>query len=55
MGALDYLSVFVLGLTGTGHCIGMCGAFAVAAGAGKGGGGLLLLRQVSYQLGKSTA
>jgi sulfite exporter TauE/SafE len=55
MGALDYLSMFVLGLTGTGHCIGMCGAFAVAAGAGKGGGGLLLLRQVSYQLGKSTA
>ncbi|HEY5551637.1 MAG TPA: sulfite exporter TauE/SafE family protein [Opitutaceae bacterium] len=55
MGALDYISVFVLGLTGTGHCIGMCGAFAVAAGAGPGGGIMLLLRQVSYQLGKSTA
>lgn len=55
MGALDYLSVLVLGLTGTGHCIGMCGAFAVAAGAGQGGGITLLLRQVSYQMGKATA
>lgn len=55
MGAVDYLSVFVLGLTGTGHCIGMCGAFAVVAGAGQGGGIMLLLRQVSYQLGKATA
>jgi sulfite exporter TauE/SafE len=55
MGALDYLAVFVLGLTGTGHCIGMCGAFAVSAGAGQGGGITLLLRQVSYQLGKATA
>jgi len=55
MGALDYMSVLVLGLSGTGHCIGMCGAFAVAAGAGQGGGITLLLRQVSYQLGKATA
>lgn len=55
MGALDYFSVFMLGLTGTGHCIGMCGAFAVAAGAGQGGGGLIFLRQVSYQVGKATA
>jgi len=55
MGAIDYLSVFLLGLTGTGHCVGMCGAFAVAAGAGPGGGLLLFLRQVSYQLGKATS
>lgn len=55
MGALEFLSVFVLGLTGTGHCVGMCGAFAVAAGAGPGGAGTLFLRQVSYQIGKATS
>lgn len=55
MGLFDYASVFLLGLTGTGHCIGMCGAFAVAAGAGQGGGGAVFLRQVCYQIGKATA
>lgn len=55
MGPIDYLSVFLLGLAGTGHCIGMCGAFAIAAGAGPGGAPRLVLRQVSYQLGKATS
>ena len=51
----DYLGVFVLGLLGTGHCVGMCGAFAVAAGAGAGGAWRVVARQVSYQLGKATS
>jgi uncharacterized protein len=51
----DYVSVLVLGLLGTGHCVGMCGAFAIAASAGAGGAGRVIARQVSYQLGKATS
>ena len=49
----DYLAVILLGLLGTGHCIGMCGAFAVAASAGSGGPGRALFRQLAYQAGKT--
>jgi sulfite exporter TauE/SafE len=51
----DYLGVLLLGLLGTGHCVGMCGAFAVLASAGAGGAGRVIARQVSYQLGKATS
>jgi len=53
MSAADYLAIFLMGLFGAGHCIGMCGAFALAAGAGAGGAGRVLLRQVVYQFGKA--
>ncbi|MGC4071090.1 MAG: sulfite exporter TauE/SafE family protein [Nibricoccus sp.] len=51
----DYLGVLVLGLLGSGHCIGMCGAFAIAASSGSKGAGGVVLRQVSYQAGKATS
>jgi sulfite exporter TauE/SafE len=55
----DWIHVTLLALLGTGHCVGMCGAFALAAGSGGtvGSGARLRwwLRQVSYQLGKGTA
>lgn len=51
----DYVGVLVLGLLGTGHCVGMCGAFALAASAGVGGPGRVVMRQVSYQIGKATS
>jgi sulfite exporter TauE/SafE len=51
----DYLGVFVLGLLGSGHCVGMCGAFALAASAGAHGAWGVTLRQISYQLGKATS
>ncbi len=58
MNGSDLLGVFLLGLIGSGHCVGMCGAFAVAVnGTAQGGAGpaMLLLRQLAYQLGKSTS
>jgi uncharacterized protein len=51
----DYVGVLVLGLLGTGHCVGMCAAFAIAASAGQGGVGRVVARQVSYQIGKATS
>ena len=53
--AADLLHVVLLALLGTGHCIGMCGAFALAAGSGEGGRPAWWLRQLSYQLGKGIA
>lgn len=51
----DYASVFLLGLSGTGHCLGMCGAFSLAVSAGATRPAIVLARQVSYQLGKATS
>ncbi|HUL52757.1 MAG TPA: sulfite exporter TauE/SafE family protein [Opitutaceae bacterium] len=51
----DYAGVFLLGLLGTGHCVGMCGGFALAVGAGAPGPGRVLARQVAYQFGKATS
>ncbi|WP_225919194.1 sulfite exporter TauE/SafE family protein [Actomonas aquatica] len=51
----DLLHVVLLALLGTGHCIGMCGAFALAAGSGEGGHSAWWARQISYQLGKGIA
>lgn len=51
----DLLHVVLLALLGTGHCIGMCGAFAVAAGTGGGGRARWWGRQIAYQLGKGVA
>jgi sulfite exporter TauE/SafE len=51
----DYAGVFLLGLLGTGHCVGMCGGFALAVGAGAPGKARVVVRQLAYQLGKATS
>ena len=51
----DYAGVFVLGLLGTGHCVGMCGGFALAVGGGAPGQGRVVMRQLAYQFGKATS
>lgn len=51
----DLGAVFLLGLTGAGHCLSMCGAFSVAVSAGAGSTSLVLWRQVAYQFGKATS
>jgi len=51
----DYVGIFLLGLTGTGHCLGMCGAFALAVSAGSARHTDVVWRQVCYQLGKATS
>lgn len=55
MGAMpsgDYLALLLMGLLGTGHCVGMCGPFALAA-AGTGRPAAVLRRSLAYQLGKT--
>jgi sulfite exporter TauE/SafE len=44
--------VFVSGLLGSAHCLGMCGPFALAIGAGARGWKRNLSRQSSYTLGR---
>jgi hypothetical protein len=51
----DLIGVFLLGLTGTGHCLGMCGAFALAVSAGSSRPAVVVWRQVFYQFGKATS
>ncbi|MFA5058324.1 MAG: sulfite exporter TauE/SafE family protein [Opitutaceae bacterium] len=51
----DYLGVFLLGLLGTGHCVGMCGGFALAVGADAPGPVRVVSRQIAYQFGKATS
>jgi len=55
MSWVDLGAVFLLGLLGSGHCIGMCGAFALAVSAGTPRFSTLLARHVCYQLGKATS
>lgn len=51
----DYVGIFLLGLTGTGHCLGMCGPFALAVSAGSARPAVVVWRQAGYQLGKATS
>lgn len=51
----DYVGIFLLGLSGTGHCLGMCGVFSLAVSAGAQRPAIVVARQVSYQLGKATS
>ena len=44
--------VFVSGLLGSGHCIGMCGPFAVAIGAASGSWRVNFSRQLAYTAGR---
>lgn len=53
MTAGDYLVLLLMGLLGTGHCIGMCGPFVLAASAGGGGVAGVVSRNLAYQLGKT--
>lgn len=46
--------VFLAGLAGSMHCLGMCGGFACAIGADPRGGGATLRRHLLYNLGRIT-
>lgn len=50
----DYLLIFVIGLTGSAHCIGMCGGFMIAvSGSGADSRRRPYGRQVLYLAGKT--
>lgn len=49
----DYFSVFLIGLFGSGHCLGMCGGFALAVAAPASNWKGVLARHLVYQAGKS--
>jgi sulfite exporter TauE/SafE len=51
----DYFGVFLMGLLGSGHCIGMCGPFAIAVSAGSANAVTMVARQLAYQIGKATS
>lgn len=47
-------AMVALGLAGSfGHCVGMCGGFALAIGRDAGGRGALAVRHLAYQAGKA--
>jgi hypothetical protein len=50
----DYPLIFLAGLAGSWHCIGMCGGFACALGAGRCGRTAALGRQLAYNAGRVT-
>ncbi|WP_018607804.1 sulfite exporter TauE/SafE family protein [Uliginosibacterium gangwonense] len=49
---VGYLAVFVLGLLGGAHCIGMCGGIVSALSLPGQGGGSIWWRQLAYNLGR---
>jgi sulfite exporter TauE/SafE len=49
---MELLMVFVGGLLGSSHCVGMCGGFAISLGAATPDWRVNLVRQVSYSLGR---
>lgn len=49
----DLLLVFLIGVLGSAHCVGMCGGFVVALGAAQRGGRSVHVRQTLYFLGKT--
>jgi uncharacterized protein len=51
---LQYLLVFLAGLAGSVHCIGMCGGFACALGSDPRGAAASLRRHLVYNLGRAT-
>ncbi|RME73239.1 MAG: sulfite exporter TauE/SafE family protein [Verrucomicrobia bacterium] len=53
MTLVDLGGIVLIGLAGSGHCVGMCGGFALAVGRDASGAGALLLRHVAYQTGKA--
>lgn len=53
MSTADLTAFVLLGLAGSGHCVGMCGGFALAIGQGTAGAGALVARHAAYQTGKA--
>lgn len=51
---LQYLLVFLAGLAGSVHCIGMCGGFACALGSDPRGSAASLRRHLIYNFGRAT-
>jgi sulfite exporter TauE/SafE len=49
---LAYALIFLAGFAGSFHCLGMCGGFACALGAGPRGNGTRLERQLVYNIGR---
>ena len=49
-----YLAVFVLGLLGGTHCIGMCGGIVSALSIPSASAGPIWPRQLAYNLGRIT-
>jgi len=49
----EFTAFVLLGLAGSGHCVGMCGGFALAIGEGAAGAPGLLARHAAYQAGKA--
>ncbi len=49
----DLIVVFIIGLFGSAHCIGMCGGFVVAMGQLHGGSGRARAMQSLYYVGKT--
>ncbi len=49
----DLLAVFLIGLLGSAHCVGMCGGFALAIAQGHGGARGAQVHQILYFLGKT--
>jgi sulfite exporter TauE/SafE len=48
----ELLMTFVGGALGSSHCLGMCGGFALALGAGASGWRVNLVRQLVYSVGR---
>jgi len=48
----QYVVIFLAGLAGSMHCVGMCGGFACALGADRRGGVATLGRHLTYNLGR---
>ncbi|HVW37411.1 MAG TPA: sulfite exporter TauE/SafE family protein [Pirellulales bacterium] len=49
---MELLMIFIGGLLGSAHCVGMCGAFAISIGANTPSWRVNLLRQLTYSLGR---
>lgn len=49
---IEWPLLFMAGLVGSSHCVGMCGGFVLTIGAGAAGFRDNLLRQVSYTVGR---
>ena len=50
-----YLSLFLIGFLGSGHCLAMCGGFSMLLGQGEANRGKLIGRYSAYQGGKTLA
>ena len=51
---IEYPLIFLAGLAGSWHCVGMCGGFACGLGSDARGGTATLVRHLTYNLGRVT-